>query len=464
MKFMTLNRPILLLGLLLGLSGCGGGGGGIEAAGSPSADLRLASADATVKPWGSESTVTTDTQALVPVKSPAPTASPAANAAPTVASSGTVAPYDPQALPVIGGEISASATWPAWRRSMSRWEWRQIPGTDLSIVAPNPSVPGALSARIDAWNGLAADVRANRLFSAGNGGHADYSGNEVYEVDLSVDTPQWRMLIAPSSTDDILASNVTKGIYNDYYRDGRPASTHTYYALQFLASRNAIFKFGAGSLWGTGNESNWKTDAFSLNNNDWQPAGTWPDVSDTRNGVIASSTCMNPATEEVYVAAPVQLRRFDPTSGTFTRLAAWPDNSSAVYARGCAFDTARNRVVYFGDAYRVPTGGLVYDVKSNAFSRIVFTGDTAVDITKANYHFAWYEPKIGKFLVKTTVGDRVYAVDPETFAVSPVGTAGGSSLPDAANGVQTRWQRLPKLGGYAYYPRYGSGIWFLAIE
>src|SRR5690606_36906719 len=114
-------------------------------------------------------------------------------------------------------------------------------------------VPGAVSARIDAWNGLAADTRTSRLFSAANGGHADYSGNEVYEIDLSVDAPKWRMLRAPTPEEFIVISNQTKGIYHDYYLDGRPSSTHTYYALNFISTRNAIFKFGAGSLWGSGN-------------------------------------------------------------------------------------------------------------------------------------------------------------------------------------------------------------------
>mgnify|MGYP001037410722 CR=1 FL=1 len=479
------DRAMLLaICLTLGLAGCGGGGGvGNTAAGSPT-DYRLASEGATLKPWESDSTSpSVDAASLVPDKQAASSSSAgqagagagaasaaqssaAQSAAPTATSTGAVVPYDPQALPVIGGEPSSSSTWPAWRLTMSRWQWKQLNGTDLSSVVPDPAVPGDPRGRIDAWNGLAADTRTSRLFAAANGGHADYSGNEVYEIDLSVDSPRWRMLRAPTPAADILGSNKSKGIFNDYYRDGRPASTHTYYALQFLATRNAIFKFGSGSLWGTGNEANWKTDAFSLSNNDWQPAGTWPDVvPGSRVGVIAASTCKNPATDEVYIAAPSNLRRFNPASGVFEVLTGWLDNSTAVYARACAYDTARNRVVFFGDAYRPPNGGLVYDVASNTLSRISFSGDGAAEIAeKDSYHFAWYEPKIGKFLVKTNLGDHLYAVDPETFSVTAVGTSSVSTLPNAFNGVHSRWQRLPKLGGYAYYPVYGSGVWFLAIE
>src|SRR5690606_10492391 len=124
----------------------------------------------------------------------------------------------------------------------------------------------------------------------GNGGHADYAGNEVYEIDLSVDAPAWKILRQPTPMKFVVPSNASKGVFNDYYLDGRPSSTHTYYALNYLATRKAIFKFGAGSVWGTGNEKNWKTDAFSLVNNDWQPAGSWPDVvPDSRKDSLAAS-------------------------------------------------------------------------------------------------------------------------------------------------------------------------------
>lgn len=456
-----------MIGLSLGLAACSGGDGvgtpawtGEGTSISSDSTLRLAS-ETTVKPWDAT---------MVPVSAleqasvaPAKTASNAivTNGAPT----GTVSAYDPNALPLAGGTASDSAQWPAWRQSMARWRWMSIPGTDLGALRPDPAVPGALSARIDAWNGLAADTRTSRVFSAANGGHADYSGNEVYQIDLSQDSPRWVMLRAPTAAADIVASDYTKGIFHDYYLDGRPASTHTYYALNFIGSRNAIFKFGSGSLWGSGNEGNWKTDAFSLDANDWQPAGSWPDVvPNSRSGVIGASTCINPLSEEVYVAAPGNLKRFNPNTGQFATLAAWLQNSSEVYARACAVDTRRNRVVFFGDAYNVPAGGLAYDIPSNTLRRFGFSGTDIAEVTRQAYNFAWYDPKIDRFLMKVSASDAVYAIHPETFAVERVATIGGEAMPDAINGVHTRWQQLPKLGGYAYYPRAGSGVWFLATE
>lgn len=421
---------------------------------APDSPLRLASFDLTTKPidGGLGPMSARDSIDLPPSK-------------PSLGPRGQVSVYDPSVLPVINSEPSSSVLWPSWRRGIKRWQWIRIPDSDLSSVLPTIPVPGDPRNRIDAWNGLAADTRGNRLFSVGNGGHADYSGNEVYQIDLSVDSPHWVLLREPSRPDDIVRALID-GVRHDYYLDGRPSSTHTYYALNYLATRDAIFKFGSGSLWGSGNEANWKTDAFSLESKDWQPAGTWPDVipeEPTGRGSTAASICMNPATEEVYIAG-YDLRRFDPVTGTFANLGAdWPQNASATYARGCAVDPVRNRVVYFGDAYKVPLGGLVYDIASNAISAITFSGESVAEIT-TGASFAWYEPKIGKFLLKTNLADHVYAIDPISFEVSRVMTIGGEEMPDAANGVQTRWQRMPALGGYAYYARHGDGIWFLAVE
>ena len=381
-------------------------------------------------------------------------------AAPT----GAVSPYDPEALPKARASAATDAHWPAWRKAMKPWQWASIQGTDLAAAVPDPVVPGSLRARINAWNGLAADAANGRLYSADNGGHADYAGNEVYAIDLMSDHPKWKILRQPTAPADILKSDYTRKIYNDYYRDGRPASTHTYYALQFLPSRHAIFLFGRGSMWGTGNEASWKTDAFSIAQNDWQPAGSWPSVDDSRRNVVAASICRNPDTDDVYVAAPTGIVRFDPRSGKFDSIARWLDNATAVSTRPCAVDTRRDRIVYFGDAYHRPVGGLILDIRHGLLSRMQFEGPAAEEVAKGKSNFAWYDSESDRFLLKTSEAGKVFSINAETFVATAVDTANADQVPDAMNGVQNRWQRLPVLGGYAYYPRSGSGVWFLATR
>src|SRR5690606_3210157 len=118
-------------------------------------------------------------------------------------------------------KAAAANDLPAWRRGMTRWEWKRVPGSDLDAVRPSVAVPGSPRTRIDAWNGLAGDGRRGRLFAAANGGHADYAGNEVYELDLSADAPRWKLLREPSAPETILASDYSSKQFYDYYRDGR---------------------------------------------------------------------------------------------------------------------------------------------------------------------------------------------------------------------------------------------------
>src|SRR6185436_1721935 len=102
----------------------------------------------------------------------------------------------------------------------------------------------------------------DRLYLAGAGGHADWAGNEAYELDLRVAAPAWRLLRPPTMAPDVQGSNGPMGIFHHYYADGRPSSTHLYFALQFVRARNRVFKMCAGSIWGTGNEGNNKVDGF----------------------------------------------------------------------------------------------------------------------------------------------------------------------------------------------------------
>lgn len=375
---------------------------------------------------------------------------------------GVVEPYDPAALVVR--EEKSSRDWPSWRRRMKAFHWYNLPDSSLAAAAPSVGVPGRLSARIDAWNGLAANRANNRLYTAANGGHGDYSGNEVCEIDLSLDRPRWKMLHEPTPREYIVRS-ISHDI-NDYYLDGRPASTHTYYALQFLSSRNAVFKFSAGSLWGDGGQANWKTDAFSLKNDDWHPADTWPDaVPGSHRNVTARAICADPDTDQVYVAAPRELRRFDPERGRYDVLARWPVSyPSSVRAQPCAVDTDRQTIIFFGSSRRHPNVGLLYDIRTNRFRDIQFRGDAVSNVLALRYNASWYDGRAGYFLLKTRKGGDLYSVDPLTFEVAPLETFGGENVPDAVNGVHNRWQWMPALGGYAYYPEYRSGIWFLATE
>jgi hypothetical protein len=403
------------------------------------------------------------------------TVSPTATATYTLTATNAVGSTT-QSITVVISSATPS-TLPSWRQGMLPFQWKKIPGTSMSLVKPitlvsgmpdadGKIISGFLGARTVAWNGLAADPNTSRVYSAANGGHADYAGNEVYEIDFSADSPTWIVRREPTAASSIRTSNYNEAKYYDYYLDGRPSSTHTYYALQFLPSKNSIFKIGAGSIFGSGNENNSYIDQFSLDTNDWElgPAGRPFFGLSPRNGGVNLSVCKNPATDEVYINAQDKLKKFDPATNQVTAIAKYFEGPGELTRMPCAVDFIRNQVIFFGNGYIPANGGHKYDMKTGAYTKITFTGSATNGSDSWDQSFAWYDPEIQAFLLKNLRGDKIIRIDPVTYETSVMTTTGGSGMENATNGVQTRFQRMPKLKGYLYYPNDKDGFWFLATE
>ena len=65
-----------------------------------------------------------------------------------------------------------------------------------------------------AWTSFVVDTRTSKVYSVANGGHSDYSGNEVDVLDIEREQPTWSQILAPTS-----GSNYTA--CSEYYADGR---------------------------------------------------------------------------------------------------------------------------------------------------------------------------------------------------------------------------------------------------
>jgi hypothetical protein len=357
-----------------------------------------------------------------------------------------------------GGAIAGA---PTWRQGLAKWQWVELPGSSLSAQQVPDPFTGALEApagRIDAWNGFAANQDTNRVYLACAGGHADWAGNEVYEIDLQSNQPKWRMLRGPT-----MGAAVVQ--YQSYYTDGRPSSTHLYYALHFVRSRGRIFKLSAGSLWGSGNENNSKVDAFSLAANDWDPIGTY--AEGTPNGAaINRPYAQHPTTEDLYTYFSAYFWRWNAASATWEQLAPRPNyaNDDLVYGSASAVDTVRQRVIFTRNVYKLTEQhGLSINVTgSPTLSEITFTGAAAAKLAEPQSGMD-FVPSEDAFLLKNGTAGEVVRVNPTTFEVT-VQTTTGPQPPDAVNGVFTRWQYLPKLKGFAYEPSASANFWFLATE
>jgi len=348
---------------------------------------------------------------------------------------------------------------PSWRQGLAKWQWVELPGTAMTsrtVADPFTGAMTAPTARIDAWNGLAADRDTNRLYLACAGGHADWAGNEVYELDLGAELPRWRILRDPTPGASIVMNQ-------PYYLDGRPSSTHLYYALHFVRSRGRIFKLSAGSVWGDGNSNNNNVDAFALAAGDWDPSGTWAPAAMTGNA-IDRPYAQQLDTDDVYTFVAGSFRRWVAASATWETLAARPSyaNDDLVNASGSVVDASRQRVVFLRNLYRVSQKQGLAITFSGGLSDVTFTGPAADRATDAAPGVS-YLPGDDVYLLKTSPGAELARIDPGTFAITDQPTTGGPP-PDAVNGIYTRWQYLPRLHGVAYLPSGASNVWFLATE
>ena len=104
------------------------------------------------------------------------------------------------------GVLDDDAGYPVGRKGLAPWAWVEIAGTSMTMVTvldPFSGTPSAPTQRIDAWNGLAANRDSNRIYLANAGGHADWAGNEAYEIDLQRDHPQWKLLRGSTMAPDV---------------------------------------------------------------------------------------------------------------------------------------------------------------------------------------------------------------------------------------------------------------------
>jgi hypothetical protein len=122
---------------------------------------------------------------------------------------------------------------------------------------------------VDNWSycGIAVDHSTSTAWSAANGGHGDYFGNEVYKLDLRSNTPRWAIVKEP--TRNITVENALDVTNDGYNRsDGSPVSRHTYWANWFDQISGKVFLLGCTASQGIGRA--WKNvDAFNIAQNQW---------------------------------------------------------------------------------------------------------------------------------------------------------------------------------------------------
>jgi hypothetical protein len=133
--------------------------------------------------------------------------------------------------------------------------WAKPVTNTLDNVKPTSGVSGDHAAICTAWTGGTADQSRGEFILAANGGHGDYSGNEVYACALRAASPAWVRLTNPSVASGGDSSHNGAASYGD----GKPRTVHGWNRCVF----------GNGRVWYAGMDGffpsgDWSTAVYSF--------------------------------------------------------------------------------------------------------------------------------------------------------------------------------------------------------
>lgn len=172
-----------------------------------------------------------------------------------------------------------SVTAPSWFTSMPELTWTQVGTGSVNSVLPAESftLPGnGVTMIIDAWTGAAVDNSRREYCMGINGGHPDYSGNEMLVFTFGEESPQWVLRRRPTTT--IVGENESANGPGIYVADGQPRATHSYVRPQ--AANGRFWMLGLDSMYGPVGYDSTSTFSFDLTQSDPNTA-TW-----TRHGKL----------------------------------------------------------------------------------------------------------------------------------------------------------------------------------
>jgi hypothetical protein len=333
-------------------------------------------------------------------------------------------------------------------------QWYQIPNTALSSVEPSP-LPAAYTgpeSKVIAWTSFVVDTRTSKVYSVANGGHNDYSGNEVDVLNLDTAQPGWSQVLAPTPNSQLTNCQ-------SYYGDGRPASRHTYYGVTFDEASDRFMLFG-GAQWCYGGGFHRAVSSFNIGAKSWSSSGTHPSLPDTLAQGVPAVT-MVPASGDVYVARSFMLARWNRAANTIVTLSP---SGPVPYGHETmsAYDSTRGRILYLGG---LNDDRHLYTVATNSFTQVNLGGSNAGSVSGVGGGALVYVPAIDRFLMRRSgAGATVYQIDPSTFEVTTFATSGGGSVPSTINGPYNKFLYVPRLRGVVYVPAYNGNAWFLRVH
>lgn len=328
--------------------------------------------------------------------------------------------------------------------------WYEVPNSRLEQVNPCPDVacpPGntGLKSVMIAWSGGTLDTTRHRLLVWG-GGHADYSGNELYA--FNIDTMTWERLTDPSPT---------SGGSTWLYGDGRPRSMHTHTYIEYVPDLDKFVSFGGVAPYPVSGTTR-SVFAYDFARSSWETSS----IPAVPSGGTArgANAVYDPATGDVWVisanTADSRLHRYDTSANSWSSYAKQFVDLYTV----AAIDPGRRLLVTVGNGQI-----LAWDLRNPEAAPFVpsTSGDRALESRGAPGFV--FDSNVRKF-VGWGSGSRVYVLDPDTWVWERREADNGNAVvptnaPSA--GTYGRFQYLPHWNAYVLVNSVSENVYFYRL-
>jgi hypothetical protein len=269
------------------------------------------------------------------------------------------------------------------------------------------------------------------------GGHNDYSGNEVYALDLPSVSIQRIVEQSP-----LIAASSCKSALPD----GTPTARHTGDGLAYIAHADRFFATGGAlSPCGNGDPATWTYD-FGVKK--WTMNIAQSPLL-TLTGVMA---VYDPASKLVFVHDTTALHAYNFDTNSYTTLAA---GLNVDYHLTATIDTKRRKFVMIGN-----DGVKVVDLSTHEMTMMATTNTPSL-VNDASPGVA-YDP-VADRIVAWSGGSNVYALNMDTGAWSQVAINAGPTASPPVQGTFGRWGYIPQYRVFALINSVDQNAWVFRL-
>jgi len=360
---------------------------------------------------------------------------------------------------IIAGAVTASKSWPAPHLAKLRAitdalpvrQWTNVPGTALRPAVPPASmIPDGGSATgpssvLSAWNGCAYDSEDQKLYFWG-GGHTDYGGNEVYELDLETLTAG--RLTNPSPLTMPPPPGMNASPTCRLPGDGTPLASHDYDGIVWCPLTRSVWIWpfvgycGQGSVMTVG--QCWEFDPVKKS---WRRG---PEVPKSPVGFAVANACWVAKHGKILLQSNGCACWFNAQTKSYS---GWSSDFGTFGESSSAYVAHRDEVWVCWDgilkiALKEPVPGrpeLVVDSGNKPSGEIY--GTTGM----------LYEP-VSKMLLFWSGGGDIWGLNPDNLQWQFMPAAAGSRVPKA-HAVLSKWKYVSELSCCIAYGDIDEGLW-----